>query len=285
MPSTIEFFISAQHDNGGWGYLAGRKPVVEPTAAVLLALRTEPLARDSFKRGMTWLLNCQHQDGGWGINEVDPESGWQTAWVLIVLKYTGQNKEQILKAEGWLKSVGTLEFTPEQFLNSTTPENGQLISLVWPWLPGEAGWVEPTALAVLALADVSATPGVASRIQSALDYFRQYRTPEGGWNIGNTTSLDTTVIPRAYPTSLVLLALSQVAQQVIQSDDTSALQQDMNHDPGILAKSAGLLALRSLGLHNETISTYLVDHLLPDGSWDHNPFSTAWASMALRGYL
>ena len=285
MTAYIDYLISAQHEMGGWGYLSGRKPVIEPTSAVLLALRDEPGARDSFQRGITWLLKCQHQDGGWGINENDLESGWQTAWALIALKYSNQGSDSVSRGEHWLQSVATLEFTADQFLNPESLLNGQLLSLVWPWLPGQGGWIEPTALAVLALANLADSPSVAPRLQAALSYFKKNRTPEGGWNIGNATPLDTTVLPRAFPTALVLIAMERIARQDIQSIDLTALQQDVKRDPSILVKSAGLLAIRSLGQLDETLNTYLTAHQLQDGSWDHNPFSSAWAGMALRGYL
>ncbi len=91
MPSPVDYLINAQYDNGGWGYQTGHKPVVEPTAAVLLALREEAAAAGAFQRGMAWLLNSQHSDGGWGINENDPESGWQTAWALMAMKSANQS--------------------------------------------------------------------------------------------------------------------------------------------------------------------------------------------------
>jgi hypothetical protein len=285
MTSPIDYLINAQHEAGGWGYSTGQKPVVEPTAAVLLAIRDEPLAYDSFHSGLAWLLRSQHQDGGWGINENDTESGWQTAWALITLRYSNQNNDSISMAVDWLITVSTIEITQEEFQKPEIPSRDNIGAFIWPWLPGQAGWIEPTALTVLALEGIAQSKLAAARISAALRYFRQYRTPNGGWDIGNAGPLDTIVLPRAYPTALVLMALDQVAQQEIQTVDLYALRQDLQRDPSMLAQSVGLLAMRTLGERDEALSSNITDHQQSDGSWDDNPFFTAWAIMALRGYL
>ena len=285
MPSPIDYLIYAQHESGGWGYSTGQKPVVEPTAAVLLAIRNEPLATNSFKRGISWLLNSQHQDGGWGINENDPESGWQSAWALIALRYSIQNYDSISKSLEWLITVGTLEITQAEFQKPEVPMRDSNEAFIWPWLPGQAGWIEPTAMSVLALEGMTKSQLAGFRINAALSYFRKYRTAVGGWNIGNATPLDTIVLPRAYPTALVLLTLARIAQPEIQTIDLNALRQDMQRDPSILLQSSGLLALRTLGEDDEALISYITEHQLQNGSWDDNPFFTAWTIMAFRGYL
>lgn len=285
MPSAIDYLIDAQHESGGWGYTSGQKPVVEPTAAVLLAIRNEPLANNSYQRGISWLLSSQHQDGGWGINENDPESGWQTAWALIALRYFNENQVSISKSVEWLTTIGTLEITLAEFQKPEIPNRDNNDAFIWPWLPGQAGWIEPTAMAVFALEGIAQTRLAEYRISAALRYFRKYRTADGGWNIGNATPLDTIVLPRAYPTALVLLALARIARPEIQTNDLKALRQDMQRDPSILSQASGLLALRTLGEDDETLISNITEQRLQNGSWDDNPFFTAWAIMASRGYL
>jgi len=285
MPSPIDYLISAQHECGGWGYTTGQKPVLEPTAAVLLAIRNEPLANNSFQKGISWLLSCQHQDGGWGINEDDPESGWQTAWALTTLRYSTQKQDSISKSVEWLITVSTMEITQEEFQGKEIPKRDNNEAFIWPWLPGQAGWIEPTAMAVLALEGITKSRLADFRISAALNYFRRYRTPDGGWNIGNANSLDTIVVPRAYPTALVLMALNRIAQTEIHATDLNALRQDLRRDPSTLVQSSGILALRTLGEDDETLISNITERQLPNGSWEDNPFFTAWAFMALRGYL
>jgi prenyltransferase beta subunit len=283
-PSSIDYLISAQHKSGGWGYQTGHQPIVESTATVLLAIRDERSASDSFQRGLSWLLDCQHEDGGWGINENDSESGWQTAWAIMVLKQSTQSSERMHKAVDWLTSVPTYAVSKDEFSVSTFPKRDSLDALVWPWLPGQAGWLEPTALAVLALYDVSDSALAVSRIKVALEYFSHYRTPGGGWNIGNTSQLDTIIIPRAYHTALVLMAMEAVAPQNIQPVDITALKQDLLRDSGMLAHASGSLSMKMLKQGNPS-GAYISSSQLPDGSWEQNPFVTAWSMFGLRGYI
>jgi hypothetical protein len=283
MPTAIDYLISAQHESGGWGYSTNQQPIVEPTSAVLLALRDEPQAIDAYQRGITWLVNSQHQDGGWGINQNDPESGWQTAWAILVLKQSLQNKENIATAVEWLLTVGTSEVTKEEFHRPELPKSEDNLALIWPWMPGQVGWIEPTAMAVLALDSIADSPLASYRFNAARRYFRENRTPDGGWGIGNAGPLDTVVLPRAYPTSLVLLALVAFAREDIRTQDISALEQDIRRDHSILALSSGLLAMELIGESDDTLKKTLSVQQQMDGSWSANPFFTAWAIMALRG--
>jgi hypothetical protein len=285
MPSAIEYLVNAQHVSGGWGYKTAHQPVVEPTAAVLLAIREEVRVKETFNRGIAWLLSSQHQDGGWGINASDLESGWQTAWALMTMKLANQPSDVISKAVGWLTTEATYDISSAEFLKPEIPQTTVIGALVWPWLPGQATWIEPTALAVWALEGINDTPLAQARIKSALNYFDHYRTPSGGWNVGNSGPLDTQDIPRAFPTALVLIALAKIAPQMIRPDDIIALQQDMQNDSGILAQAAGLLALNILGKNTTRLISTLASQQQSDGSWEHNPFVTALATMAVRGYL
>ncbi len=285
MQSALNYLISAQHELGGWGYHKGDKPVVEPTAVALLAIRDEPGAEKSFQRGISWLLGSQNKDGGWGINGDDLESGWHTAWALIALKYSNQIGASITKAIEWLSYVGTYEITREEFQTSEVQGRDYPVALTWPWLPDQGCWIEPTALAVLALEGLSHSELASKRIGAALDYFLENRTPNGGWGNGNASPLDTIVLTRTYPTVLVLMALARIAPKEIQTRDLDALRQDLQRDPSILSQSSGLLALRILGENDEVLYTSLKESQNLDGSWKDNPFFTSWAMLALRGFM
>ena len=284
IPSSIDYLVKAQHASGGWGYKTGHRPVVEATAVVLLSLREEPSSQGAFQHGMKWLLGCQHEDGGWGINESDFESCWHTAWALIVLKAASQDTGMISRGETWLSEVATYEVSSEA-IHSHIPVSFSIGAFAWPWLPGQIPWVEPTALALLALKGMTNSSLVEIRQKSALDYLRRYRTPTGGWWTGNAGPLDTIVIPRVYQTSLALIALASVSKSDIQSADLTVLQQDLETEPGMLAHAIGLLAMRLLEASGDNSATILTSQQLPDGSWENNPFVTGWAILASKGAL
>ena len=285
MPSSLDYLISVQNEAGGWGYSLGQRSVVEPTAAVLLAIRDEAIATSSFSKGITWLKSCQNQDGGWGIHEDDLESGWQTAWALIALKNSNAGGNTISRGIEWLTNVSTNLITREEFENQNLPLSDNVGALVWPWLPGQVYWIEPTALAVLALNGIKLSPVASIRMRAAIEYFRQNRTPIGGWDVGNAGPYDSVVLPQIYRTSLVLLALSVVDPNEIIPNDLSAIRLEMEQDPSILSLSSGLLGLRTVGEDDGNAYSQITDNQLPDGSWISNIFFTAWAQMALRGYF
>jgi Prenyltransferase and squalene oxidase repeat len=285
MPSPVEYLKSAQHETGGWGYKTGHKPVIEATTTVLLAIRDIPEAKSNFQAGLAWVMGCQNPDGGWGINAEDKESGWHTAWALLALKYANQTGEPLSKAVEWLSYVTTYKISEDELKSGQIPAGKSSSDLVWPWLPELAGWIEPTASAVLALEGL-ALPEIANlRINAAFDYFKQYRTPIGGWDMGNAGEYDSVILPRGYPTALVLLALARSAPDKILDEDITALQHAMNEDPSLLVQASGLLAFSVLGKKDESAQSALMQEQAPDGSWDSNPFFTAWAMMAVRGYL
>ena len=283
MASSIDYLISAQNESGGWGYYPGQQSVVESTAAVLLALKGYPNAKNSLKTGLSWLLDNQHNDGGWGHNELDTESGWHTSWALLALKNLIPGDKSINKAIEWLTSVGNNQITHEDFSSNNLPQNSNAGALIWPWLPGQACWIEPTALAVFALEGIAHSQVSAKRIQAALDYFNNNRTPMGGWDIGNAGPYETVVEPDAYRTALVLLTLARVKPDEIHPIDLTALQYDIHENPCILSSSSGLVAIEALGGSDREIRSDILENQLDNGSWGDNPFFTAWAVLALRG--
>src|SRR4030042_3032835 len=267
MPSSLDYLISVQNEAGGWGYSRGQRSVVEPTAAVLLAIRDEAIATSSFSKGITWLKSCQNQDGGWGIHEDDLESGWQTAWALIAIKKSNPGSSTIARGIEWLTYVSTNLITQEEFQKQNLPFNDNVFARVWPWLPGQGSWIEPTALAVIALEGSDLSNVASIRMSAAIEYFRQNRTPVGGWDIGNAGPYETIVLPHAYRTSLVLLALSQVNPNGIIPNDLSALRSEMKQDLSILSLSSGLLGLRTLGEDDKDGYAQITDNQLLHGSW------------------
>jgi hypothetical protein len=81
----------------------------------------------------------------------------------------------------------------------------------WPWYPGAAAWVGPTAMAVLAAeaaAAVASTEALGKRLESARAFLLERRCADGGWNHGSSRALgyDTDSYPET--TGMALLALA-----------------------------------------------------------------------------
>ncbi len=76
----------------------------------------------------------------------------------------------------------------------------------WPWVEGTHSWVEPTAMAILALCrqGLSSHSRVAAGIHLLLDRSLN----RGGWNFGNSVVFGRELRPQPGPSGLALLALA-----------------------------------------------------------------------------
>ena len=284
--SAQAFLLATQNTDGGWGYAPGAGSTVEATSAVTLALAPADGAADAYRRGAAWLIWAQHPDGGWGFTRDDGFSGWQSAWAVWALTKTASGAAQAAHGAAWLLNV--------QLARVETPEDVNWVQVTfgidpslrgWPWYPGEASWVEPTALALLALAPQAAVPAVAPRLDEAMRYLQDRRCQGGGWNVGNPVMFSRPLPARACPTSWVLLAMASVAPNAVQADDLAVLRAEMHADDGASALGWGLLALRTLGDDDPPAADRLRGRQAADGGWDANPYHTAVAAMALQGHI
>ena len=78
----------------------------------------------------------------------------------------------------------------------------------WPWVEATHSWLEPTALAILALC----RGGLAEhpRVKAGVDLILDRALEAGGWNYGNKAVFGTELRPQPGPTGLALLALAAV---------------------------------------------------------------------------
>lgn len=286
MASAIDFLRMSQDTSGGWGYLPGHSPTTEATAAVLLALRDQAQAARMLECGLGWLRATQNEDGGWGYAEGDEESGWQTAWAVLAISKILISDESYRRGVEWLTKVKPLGHRGDDFSNmESTEDTSAPVVYSWPWYPGEATWVEPTSLAILALEKESANQVVSLRVKHALTYLKQRRCPGGGWNVGNPVMFDVVLPGRAPQTALALLALLTADSNPYEEQDIKILLQDMFEDSSALGLGLGSLALRSLGIDHKEVATRIASLQLENGSWSNNNFFTGIVMMAERGTL
>jgi hypothetical protein len=280
----MSFLSSNQNPDGGWGYAPQQSSLVEPTSAAILALSGTPSAAYSCQCAIDWLRSAQHPDGGWGFSSNDPESAWPTAWAVLALTRSGKATNISDLAIQWLLNVKTLQ------LSKDTIQAGQKILTIdlslrgWPWLPGEAAWVEPTALALMALESSSGIDAAARR-KDGLRFIQDRRCPGGGWNVGSPVMFSSALPGRVHPTAWVLLALSKMAPGNIRSEDIKLLRAEMHRDGGAQGLAWGLLALRTMREDDAPAEARLKALQAPNGGWSNDIYSTAVAVMALRGHL
>ncbi len=283
MESAAAYLLNGQNPDGGWGYTTGNDSFVEPTALAILALQDIPQVAAACQAGAAWLVDNQNPDGGWGIHRQDQQSGWQTAWAVQALAFFPDSAAARQKGIDWL-----IRFEPFQITDAAQLEIGQKVATIdfslrgWPWLPGEASWIEPTALAIWTLSREAAAEENRARLEEAVRYILDRRCAGGGWNVGNPVMFDASLPPRAQPTAWTLLALRRFAPQVILAEDLRAMQADMEADGGAMARAWCLLALRALDAADDGQRASLIDLQSEEGSWGESLYQTAIAVIALQ---
>jgi hypothetical protein len=195
-----------------WSYRCNHVPSVEPTALVCLSLiasgdrQTTMSDIETSHEAARWLTVIQRSDGSLPVSEGLPSPGWTTPYALMLWSELSVHQEAESRAQTWLLGckgeVSRVDNNPRKVI-------GHDPSLVgWPWVEATHSWLEPTALAILAVCRVglSGHPRVKAGVELILDRALE----AGGWNYGNTAVFGTELRPQPGPTGLALLALAAV---------------------------------------------------------------------------
>lgn len=233
-----------------WGYRKGSRPCVEPTALAALALlsaRQEKMSREANSAAQAagdWLAAAQKPDGSLGVSEAVPEPGWGSPYGLLVWGALRSHEPQRKLCVSWLLKQAGETMPKEEGPNPVLGHDPTLVG--WPWVDGTHSWVEPTALAVLALR----REGLADhpRVQEGLRVIRDRAIVTGGWNCGNKATYGRILRPQPAPTGLALLALAHSGPCGEIAD--RAIDYLLETLPGVRAAESlawGILGLRAWG--------------------------------------
>ena len=213
LQSRLEALVKTQNADGGWGYFPGRKSWMEPTAYAVLALSGVIGAEQSARKGWDCIRSWQAADGGWRPSDQVQDSSWVTSLGLIVGSVWGLDAEPRKRATDWLMRVSGQESRLAVRLASMfhmLKTDVNVSHKGWPWWPGNSAWIEPTALAILALrkANGSKLPSdVAQRVHEGEELILSRRGRDGGWNSGNPSVLKVDVPSYPETTAIALIGL------------------------------------------------------------------------------
>ena len=227
-----------------WGYRRGGPLAVEATAlAALGLLATDPEggSRSLASRAADRLAGLQRADGSLGITANLPTPGWATPLASVLWQSLDSHHRARNGAADWL--LGERVDTPPR--SADGPIVGHDTSIAgWPWVEGTHSWVEPTALALLAL-DREGRSGHPRAVDGAR-VLRDRAIASGGWNYGNPAVFGRPLRPQPAPTGLALLALAR------SGEDRSVIEPSLAYLrealPKIRASASlawGLLGLRA----------------------------------------
>jgi hypothetical protein len=196
---------------GAWGYRKDREAGVEPTALACLALwscRSGSLSDarpGAIQRGADWLLSIQNADGSLGLAPSLPSPCWATSHAILTWNALNVHTKARRRAAAWLlEQKGNPVTVEAAYRGSVVGHDPTLIG--WPWTEGTHSWIEPTAMAILALQREGL--GNHARVAEGTRVVLDRALSEGGWNYGNTSVFGRQLRPHPEPTGLALLALA-----------------------------------------------------------------------------
>lgn len=193
-----------------WGYHRGGAPSVEPTCLACLGLlamaddqATEELVAIS-RDAANWMAAIQQADGSLPVSQDLKTPGWSTPYALLLWNRLAGYDAARLNARAWqLRDHDG----PHPGRDDNDKIRGHDPSIHgWPWVEGTHPWIEPTAMAILALCRERHRdhPRVAEGIRLILDR----ALDQGGWNCGNKRAFGRELRPQPGPTGTALLALA-----------------------------------------------------------------------------
>ena len=210
----LDFLRATQNPDGGWGFFPGKQSWLEPTAYALMALNADPSSRQNFERGWKLMRSWQLPDGSWRPCAAVREPHWTTALCVTLHCLRGVDDEQFQRGIQWLVETSGIEnglrFRFAHFLRPSLVELDPSLK-AWPWRPGNASWIEPTAHALVALKRASragARPQLQERIGMGEKMILERRCSDGGWNYGNRKVLGAELPSYPETTALALLGLA-----------------------------------------------------------------------------
>ncbi len=192
------------------GYADGGALASEPTAIAALAL-AQHSKLDAASSAADFLAENQAEDGSVGVRPGEPTPGWPTSLAVVAWSAVGNALRGVPSAAnefqtnidggtGWLLSVQGSKLEQSEVFG----HDMQLVG--WAWVEGTHSWLEPTALAVLALK--AAGQSNHARTREAVRLILDRQLPGGGCNYGNTFVLGQKLRPHVQPTGIALLALA-----------------------------------------------------------------------------
>jgi len=135
------------------------------------------------------------------ITPQQPEACWPTSLAILAWQGAPEQQKSQEKAVRFLleHSKVLTPKLPKESVGCDTTLKG------WPWTADTFSWVEPTALAMIALRATHSENH--PRAQDAVAVLMDRQLPDGGWNIGSTIVFGQALRPMPENTGMALQAL------------------------------------------------------------------------------
>jgi hypothetical protein len=271
---------------GNWGYKRGGRAGVEPTVLSSLGLVASGArataasdlagARDTAE----WMAAIQHADGSLPVVAEIETPAWATPYAMLLWNELGGYQEPRNRARACLLRVQGKSLPRSEVTAGVIGHDPTLRG--WPWVESTHSWVEPTALATLALCREGLQSHGRVRAGMALILNRSLRS--GGWNYGNPAVLGRALRAQPEPSGLALLALKAHGEETPECRrGIDYLRQAL---PGVRAGTSlgwGVLGLRAWDACPREAATWLGESYYRHGSRPDAVVSLALLLLAASG--
>ena len=208
----LDSLLARQLESGGWSFRGTGSAWTEPTCYSLLALLASGQKDSSaFRKGAEWLKSRQKPDGSWTPRDGVTDSTWVTALAGLACGSANLDFNRKGCTDWLLAQTGRETSFVERlrtYLLGASPDPA-FAHDGWPWFPGAAAWVTPTAVTVLALQKLgSGDSRIAQRVSEGREFLLARRCRDGGWNHGSTKALGYDADSYPETTGIAMLALS-----------------------------------------------------------------------------
>jgi hypothetical protein len=197
--------------DGGWSFSGSPQMSLETTCLASFSVLAE---QPSSAPHVVWpLLHAQLSDGSWPSFVGDGEPSWTTALAISVLNSANDSSGATERGQSWLLNTKGREggwFWRWKFKLVDRAVQFDPDRYGWPWLPGSASWVIPTAFSVVAIKQFTAcnrTEVSERRIRLGVEMLLDRTCVDGGWNSGNSLVYGVPLRPHVEATAIALLAL------------------------------------------------------------------------------
>jgi hypothetical protein len=226
---------------GGFAGLEGGGYRADATAWGAVALEAVGQSPDWLTTARARLEAQQLADGRVSLSPQHPDAVWLTPLAVLAWHQARDYRDATDKATRFMLAT-TGRHWPR---NPDLPYEHDPSIKGWPWISATHSWVEPTALAVLALR-ISGR-GEHQRVEEGVRLLLDRQLPGGGWNYGNTRIFGRELFPFPESTGVALNALRGAAEPARVRKSLDYLHSSLREVRTPVALSWGLMGLAAWG--------------------------------------
>lgn len=245
--------------DGGFAGRLGGTFQVDSTTWGILAFRACGGSDEILEQLRALLAQEQSGDGRVCVNREHPASYWPTPLAILAWQNSPASQAAQSRAVKFLLETTGVHYPRK----SGEPAAHDPFLKGWPWVADTHSWIEPTALAVIALKATG--HGQHDRVLEAIRMMLDRQLPHGGWNYGNTLVFGRELHPMRESTGAALTGLAGVVDQEKVARSISYLQGEVDRLRTPISLGWGLLGLAAWDLWPSN-GTALVERCLANQS-------------------